>query len=256
MAFGRDFIREQDEIIEKLRRDYYSKAERLNLVVRANAAREEQIDCLFQMHEAGRTYFRKVEQAMLDRDDLRGEDFDAWREDRLGSAMNVLTGLLEYHQHLRKYRELLKPNEPRLFEPSPAAYKNMQSVLAGARPTDAKILRERFAKAGLPTDGFDHPYVPKPAPEQAHSRAMTNERRIDGHASAPIGFFIMIVIVFAILALACIGAGIYAIYSRSMADTTFDFFGLHLKSGHVGVALVVVGIAFLFFITRTILKKL
>ena len=68
--------------------------------------------------------------------------------------------------------------------------------------------------------------------------------------------FLVIVSIFGLLALACIGGGIYAIYRNSVASTNFDFLGFHLSTGHVGVAFVGIGLATAYFTTRAVLNKL
>ena len=68
--------------------------------------------------------------------------------------------------------------------------------------------------------------------------------------------FHRIVIMFGLLALACIAGGSYAISNKAIADTTLDFFSFHLKSAHVGVALVGIGLATAFFSAKAVLKKI
>jgi hypothetical protein len=68
--------------------------------------------------------------------------------------------------------------------------------------------------------------------------------------------FFLIVAIFGLLALACIVAGGFAICGKALAETAFDFPGFHLKSGHVGVALIGIGLATAFLTIKAILKKL
>ena len=91
---GRDFIRQQDDEIEALRAEHKRKADAFASAVKANAACDEQVRRLCDMHSAGTAFYRKVEDATHDRDGLRGDDFEAWRQDRIGSALNVLLTLV------------------------------------------------------------------------------------------------------------------------------------------------------------------
>ena len=69
--------------------------------------------------------------------------------------------------------------------------------------------------------------------------------------------FMLIVIVFGLLALACIGMGCYAIYQGvKEATTKFEFLGFNLSTTHVGVALVAVGLGTAFGVVGSILKKI
>jgi hypothetical protein len=248
MPTGRDFIRQQDDEIEALRAEHKRTADAFASAVKVNAADDEQVRRLCDMHSAGTSFYRMVEEAMHDRDGLRGDDFESWRHDRIGSALNVLTGLLKYHRHLRKHRDRLGL-QATMFEPAPAVYQNMQAALAAARPDSARELKEAFQAANLPTSGFDHPYTPEPAP-------MEEKKPSDRHASAAMPLFFFIVAVFGILALACIGGGIYAVFNKAVAETAFELWGFNLKTGHVGVAFVGIGLATALFTVRAVLKKL
>src|SRR5439155_1552642 len=55
--------------------------------------------------------------------------------------------------------------------------------------------------------------------------------------------FTLIIVTFGVLALACIVTGGFAIYAKAVAETAFAFPGFHLRSGHVGVALIGIGLA-------------
>jgi hypothetical protein len=216
------------------------------------------------MSTAGNAYYRTVEETTLDRDGLRGDDFESWLRDRIGSAESVLTGLLKYYARIRKERSRLKlPADT--FEPSPGVFQNMQALLAATRPEAAIGLRERFVAATLPVTGFDHPYKPEPCSAQQtrpdhglHSPNGSGPAQSSGtqHMKTAMPLFFLIVGMFGFLALVCIGGGIYAIYSKAFADSTFDLLGFHLKSGHVGVAFIGIGLATAFYTTKAVLKKI
>jgi hypothetical protein len=67
---------------------------------------------------------------------------------------------------------------------------------------------------------------------------------------------LLIVILSSVLSLASICGGIYAIYSKALADTSFDALGFHLKSGHVGVAFVGIGLATAFLTAKAVLSRI
>jgi uncharacterized membrane protein YidH (DUF202 family) len=59
-----------------------------------------------------------------------------------------------------------------------------------------------------------------------------------------------------IVGVAAIAAGAFAIYRNSLAQTEFNFLGLTMTTGHVGVALVGLGVAALILIIRRMFKTL
>jgi hypothetical protein len=65
----------------------------------------------------------------------------------------------------------------------------------------------------------------------------------------------LIVIVFGILALVCIGGGIYAIVANARSKTELSILGAHLTAGHVGAGFVAIGIIIALFVVRAVLKK-
>jgi hypothetical protein len=86
------------------------------------------------------------------------------------------------------------------------------------------------------------PIVPAPAAEP--------------HMKAARALHILIVSIFGILALTCIGGGIYAIVVNSVSKTEIDIFGAQISTGHVGVALVGIGLVITFFTIRAVLTNL
>jgi hypothetical protein len=144
-----------------------------------------------------------------------------------------------------------------MFEPSPGVFQNMQALLAAKRPESALKLKDEFGRCGLPLTGFDHPY--EPTPSHLDGSGIGRQHDLDHTAThdkrAAMPLFYLIVSTFGLIALACIGGGIYAIHRSSYASTKFDFLGVHLESGSVGVALVVVGVVVAFFTVKAVLKK-
>lgn len=160
MANGADFIRAQDEKIERLRNLFHEASEQFVEECQHHAPTAQQSELLRRMHKCGAAYYRCVEAAMFDHDSLEGEDFQRWLHDRVGSAFNVLNALPKYYEHLREHRQRLQLPDG-MFEPSPSVYQNMQSVLAACRRQDAAALKATFLTANLPTSGFDNPFMPR-----------------------------------------------------------------------------------------------
>jgi hypothetical protein len=60
---------------------------------------------------------------------------------------------------------------------------------------------------------------------------------------------------FGIFALSCIGGGIYAIYRNALSPTNFSIFGASFSTGHVGVAVVGIGLLIAYFSVRAFLRN-
>jgi hypothetical protein len=95
------------------------------------------------------------------------------------------------------------------------------------------------------------------------NRAIDEQRPIvlvpaaaEPHMKAARALHILIVSIFGILALTCIGGGIYAIVVNSVSKTEIDIFGAQISTGHVGVALVGIGLVITFFTIRAVLTNL
>jgi hypothetical protein len=65
----------------------------------------------------------------------------------------------------------------------------------------------------------------------------------------------LIATVFGVLALVCVGVGIYAMVANARAKTEFGVLGAHLTAGQVGVAFVGLGLVIGLFVVRVVLKK-
>lgn len=76
------------------------------------------------------------------------------------------------------------------------------------------------------------------------------------HQQAALPLHMLIVGVFGILALGCIGGGIYAIVANATSKTDLELLGAHLSTGHVGVAFVGIGLIIAFFTVRAVLNNL
>src|SRR5436309_1116234 len=75
------------------------------------------------------------------------------------------------------------------------------------------------------------------------------------HQSAAMPLHQLIVVFFGILAITSIFGGIYAIFVKAESVTELSILGARLKTGHVGVAFVGIGLIFFFFTIRAVLKS-
>lgn len=246
-----EFKRRQDAEVEALRKTFHKKSKEYVTCAKVPASKEAQIAALLDMVASGRDYYRKCEDATLDRDGLSGGEFYVWLNDRVAAADSVLNGLPNYYRHLRRERDRLGL-APSTFEPTPAVYQHMQALLAAARPEKAWALKIIFQNVNLPVAGFENPFKPEPA---SLANVQSNTPQSNMKPPTPMPLFLTIVIMFGLLALACIIGGIYAIYKGSAGDTAFDVLGFHLKTTHVGVAFMAIGVVTAAVTTRAVLKK-
>ena len=65
----------------------------------------------------------------------------------------------------------------------------------------------------------------------------------------------LLIIVFGILALVCIGGGILAIVASARSRMEFSILGARFTAGHIGLGFVGAGLAIVFFIVRAKLKN-
>lgn len=75
------------------------------------------------------------------------------------------------------------------------------------------------------------------------------------HQRAALPIHSLIVAMFGILALVCIGGGVYAISANAESKTELSILGAHLTTGHVGVAFVGLGLIIVFLAVRAVLKS-
>jgi hypothetical protein len=83
------------------------------------------------------------------------------------------------------------------------------------------------------------------------------DRRVyaPAHQSVAMPLHILIVATFGLLALICIGGGIYAIVVKAAAQSTLGIGGMTLQTEHVGVAFVGIGLFIAFLTVRSVLKS-
>jgi hypothetical protein len=80
--------------------------------------------------------------------------------------------------------------------------------------------------------------------------------RAPAHVRAGTPILSLIVIVFGLLSLVSLIGGIVAIVLNAYSETKFDFIGFRLSTGHVGVALVGIGLVTGYLTMRAVLKNL
>jgi len=166
MASGRQFIQDQDANIKEAKGKFEAAAKAFSRAEEAGTSHIEQERRLDACQAAGREFFRTVNDAVVDSGDLAGTLFLYWKEDRIASALNVLSALPKHQSHIRKHRTRLGIS-PDKYEFSLAVLENMQAVVAWERPEETKKLREQFAEADLPAGGFDRPRNLEPLSNKA-----------------------------------------------------------------------------------------
>jgi hypothetical protein len=75
------------------------------------------------------------------------------------------------------------------------------------------------------------------------------------HRRATIPLHQLTVTVSGILALVCVGGGIYAIVLNARSKTELSILGARLTMGHVGIAFVGIGLVIALFVVRAVLRK-
>jgi hypothetical protein len=168
MDAGREFYDTQDAKVKQARERFQSEATSFSKCEQAGGSRNEQISRLNACHQAAREFFRELNEAVADPGPLTGILFEQWKQNCLASAVNVLSGLPRNQEYIRKHRDRLGIPATN-FEFSPAVFENMQSIVAWARPEEAKRLRDEFQTAALPAGGFDRPRKIEPAGQEMAS---------------------------------------------------------------------------------------
>jgi hypothetical protein len=75
------------------------------------------------------------------------------------------------------------------------------------------------------------------------------------HQRAALPLHVLIVAIFGVVALACIGGGIFAVWKGATSDTTFNLFGARMSTGSVGVAFVGIGVVIAYLTIKAVLKN-
>ena len=83
---------------------------------------------------------------------------------------------------------------------------------------------------------------------------MTN-LRAPSHQRAALPLHRLTIIIFSSLAMVSIFGGIIAIILDARTETNLQIFGVHLTTGHVGVALVITGLIMTFFTVQAVLRS-
>lgn len=283
MLTGSEFIQAQDAKIKAARDQWMEAAEAFDKTEKASASPEEQLRRLDKWQRSAREFFRIVNDDVVDSDGLDGQLFQSWKQDRIATAVNVLSGIPKHQTNVRNHRSRLGQPDSK-YEFDPAVFENMQAIVAWERPEEAKRLREIFTQAGLPIGGFDLPRELKPIPQSsskaAHSfqEAKANGKRgvwdivylslilfgilatlcvVAGlfFKAGALALFFFIILLTTGVSIGCIVGGGFAIFRGLTADTKFKMFGVELSSQSVGVAFMGIGLVIGYFTFRGVLAK-
>jgi len=283
MLTGREFIEAQDAKIKAAHTQWLEAADVFDKAEKASVSAEEQIRRLDKWQRSAREFFRIVNDDVVDSDGLDGQLFQSWKQDRIASAINVLSGIPKHQTNVRNHRSRLGQPDTK-YEFDPAVFENMQAVVAWERPEEAKRLRDIFTQASLPIGGFDLPRELKPIP-QPSSKAAPPVQRAEANGKRGLWDIVYLsLIIFGILAALCVVAGLFfkagalalfffiillttgvsigclvgggfAVYRGLTGDTKFKMFGVELSSQSVGVAFMGIGLVIGFFTFREVLGK-
>ncbi len=283
MQAGREFIEAQDAKIKAARDEWMRTAEAFDKAEKASAGDDEQIRRLDKWQRSAREFFRILNDAVVDSGGLDGQLFDAWKIDRIASAINVLNGIPKHQENVRKHRSRLGQPDSK-YEFDPAVFENLQSIVAWERPEEASKLRKIFTDSNLPTSGFDTQRKLEPIPLTV-TKAATPAQVIPGNANrglwrvvtltlgifgvlaalcviaglffkaGALALFFFIILLTTGISVGCIIGGAFAVYRGLTADTKFKMFGVELSSQSVGVAFMAIGLIIGFFTFREVLGK-
>lgn len=169
MPSPRDFIKEQNRQHEDLKIVYRAKAKELVKAVTEDAPEKQQIDLLLELHMAGQRYFDHLELEITNCGGLRGQDFEAWKDDWIITATKNLYELPRYFDNLRHHRNRLKLS-PSMFEPPRGSFRNLQRFFAATCPNEVGELRSALVASTIPAQGLDHPSITKPPIDMSWAR--------------------------------------------------------------------------------------
>ncbi|HOC58069.1 MAG TPA: hypothetical protein PKI20_20795 [Verrucomicrobiota bacterium] len=116
---------------------------------------------LLKLHQDAKSYISCVEDCIVEGCVAGAFDHPSWLDDRTQSSEMVLNRMPELFAYFREKRAKLQLS-PNAFEPSGNIFQNMQGIMALRRPERAQQLRQQFANARLPSEGFDKPLKAKP----------------------------------------------------------------------------------------------
>lgn len=241
-----EFAANQEREIDEAKAAWKTAAQALRSAEKANLPPAEQRRLADDWVDKAREFFRILNDAVADPGPIRGKPFVKWKQDSIGTCVNVLHGLPAHQENIVNCRKRLGIPEDN-YNFSPAVFCHMQALVAFERPQDAAKLREKFEAVGLPTYGFDHP---KSCDEPD---APMNKQ---DHNVGKMILLGLIVLVMGAMGAGSVALGGYALYKGSEGKSQIDFLGFHVTTGLGAVALLAVGLILLFLTIREVLKKL
>ena len=128
-----------------------------------------------------------------------------------------------------------------------AAYHDPKSAEHGGRGDDWKHWLNESERNKVqqffsnPNERRDEPRSPRPMARP--------------HQEAARSVHVLIIVIFGVLALACIGGGVLAIIANAHSNTELSILGAQLTTGHVGVAFMGIGVIMAFFTVRAVLRS-
>jgi hypothetical protein len=198
-------------------------------------------ELLHQMHRRRNRYYNKVNFEILVRGPLFGDKYELWKRDWQTSAQRVLDGILTYYSFLR-YEQTKSEDKSKPLRPSEGAFANIQAFYAKAFPDQTRELKQKFIDAGLPSDGFDNPYMSPPA--------------LPPKPSQPTWLFALIVLSQFVITLGCIGVALYSIVQKMGGVSELNIFGVTIKTEVAGVAFLGIGVVIGYFMVAKVLDKI
>lgn len=158
-AKQRELVAKKQEKIKELRDKWYEASKTFKDSEARGDPQNVQVSFLLDVYHAATSFFDCVETCIAEGGLLGARDDEYWASDMAGTALNVLSKLPTFYRWLWSLIPTLNL-APNSFQPSPAAFSNMQGLLWLRQNEVAKLLRDEFLAAKLPTNGFDHPPVP------------------------------------------------------------------------------------------------
>jgi hypothetical protein len=142
------------KVIERLKPVYLDAVKSFNEAVNGSASEAAQKALLDRLYQAATDAFNATDQAVSESDLLGANRSGLWATDLAATAVNTLYNVTQLYARVWEEADRLHVSRP---QPGPTAFYSMQSAATTYFPRKARTLRQKFAKLGLPTEGFDNP---------------------------------------------------------------------------------------------------
>src|SRR4051812_15040644 len=123
------FVDNQDAELERAKARWKEAAQTFDKAERVGSGEAEQVHLLDEWQDAAREFWRAANAVVVDCNGLVDDLFERWKSDRIQTAHNMVSGLVEHQLNVRHHRERLGIPLQK-YEWSPAVVENLQSVLA------------------------------------------------------------------------------------------------------------------------------